>query len=152
VFSNVLAKLLAPHRDISRKRVTLLYRPHDSAAGAELVERDRRDATFAAQASGRNRVTARSVVSVQAAEQAAREEARGAGLVRFGMVVTATMLDADRNRVRQIESIVDSLGTTARIVLRRQWGSQAAGFLAGLPLGLVIPSHLKVPASVREAM
>lgn len=157
VFSNVLAKLLAPHREIARKRVTLLYRPHDAAAGAELVERDRRDAHFAAQASGRRRATARSVVSVQAAEQAAAEEARGAGLTRFGMVVTATVIgtdrnDIDRNRVHQVESIVDSLGTTARIVLRRQWGSQAAGFLAGLPLGLVLPAHLKIPESIREAM
>lgn len=151
VFSNVLAALLAPHRDIARKRVTLLYRPHDAAKGAELVERDRRDATFAAQA-GRSAASARSVVSVQAAEQAAREEARGAGLTRFGMIVTATVIDGDRSRVRQVESIVDSLATTARIVLRRQWGSQATGFLAGLPLGLVIPSHLKVPESLREAM
>jgi len=151
VFSNVLATLLSPHREIARKRVTLLYRPHDAAKSAELVERDRRDATFAAQ-STRGRVSARNILSVQAAEQAAQEEARGAGLVRFGMVVTATVLDADRSRIRQVESIVDSLGTTARIVLRRQWGSQATGFLAGLPLGLVIPAHLKVPAAVRDAM
>ena len=58
----------------------------------------------------------------------------------------------ERARLRQVESIVDSLGTTARIVLRRQWGAQSSGFLAGLPLGLVLPSHLKVPAAVREAM
>jgi hypothetical protein len=152
VFSNVLAKLLAPHRDISRKRVTLLYRPHDAARSAELVERDRRDALFAAQGGGRRGPSARNVVSVQAAEQAAREEARGAGLTRFGMMVTATVIGADRDTVRQVESTVDSLGTASRIVLRRLWGSQSAGFLAALPLGLVIPAHLKVPASVREAM
>ncbi|MDQ2729251.1 MAG: hypothetical protein M3Y91_15645, partial [Actinomycetota bacterium] len=152
VFSNVLAKLLAPHRDISRKRVTLLYRPHDSARSAELVERDRRDALFAAQGSGRKGPSARNLVSVQAAEQAAREEARGAGLTRFGMLVTATVIDADRSRLRQVESTVDSLATTGRIVLRRLWGSQSAAFLACLPLGLVIPSHLKVPAAVRDTM
>jgi len=152
VFSNVLAKLLAPHRDISRKRVTLLYRPHDSARSAELVERDRRDALFAAQGTTRRGPSARNVVSVQAAEQAAREEARGAGVIRFGMLVTATAIGADRDRMRQVESVVDSLGTSSRIMLRRVWGSQSAAFLAALPLGLVIPSHLKVPASVREAM
>jgi hypothetical protein len=143
---------LAPHRDISRKRVTLLYRPHDAARSAELVERDRRDALFAAQGGGRRGPSARNVVSVQAAEQAAREEARGAGLTRFGMMVTATVIGADRDTLRQVESTVDSLGTASRIVLRRLWGSQSAGFLAALPLGLVIPAHLKVPASVREAM
>ena len=81
-----------------------------------------------------------------------REEARGAGLTRFGMMVTATVIGADRDTLRQVESTVDSLGTASRIVLRRLWGSQSAGFLAALPLGLVIPAHLKVPASVREAM
>jgi hypothetical protein len=152
VFSNVLAKLLAPHRDITRKRVTLLYRPHDAGQSAELVERDRRDAQFAAQGGSRRPASARNLVSVQATEQAAREEARGAGVTRFGMMVTATVIGADRDRMRQVESTVDSLGTASRIVLRRLWGSQSAGFLAALPLGLVIPAHLKVPASVREAM
>lgn len=153
VFSNVLAKLLAPHRDIARKRVTLLYRPHDSARSAELVERDRRDALFVAQGAGRRGPSARNLVSVQAAEQAAREEARGAGLTRFGMLVTATVLgNADRGALRQVESTVDSLATSSRIALRRVWGSQSAAFVAALPLGVVIPSHLKVPASVREAM
>jgi hypothetical protein len=152
VFSNVLAKLLAPHRQIARKRVTLLYRPHDSAQSAQLVERDRRDALFAAQGSSRKGATARSLVSVKAAEQVAEEEARGAGLTRFGIIVTATVVDGGRSKVRQVESIVDSLATASRIVLRRQWGSQQSGFLAGLPLGLVIPAHLKVPQAVRDAM
>ena len=152
VFSNVLAKLLAPHREITRKRVTLLYRPHDAAAGAELVERDRRDAMFALQSSGRRVASARNVLSVQAAEQAAAEEARGAGLTRFAMLVTATVVDADRSRVRQVESITEALATTARVTLRRQWGSQASGFLAALPLGLVLPAHLRVPEAMREAM
>ena len=31
VQSGVLARLLAPHRDIARKRVTLLYRPIDAS-------------------------------------------------------------------------------------------------------------------------
>ncbi|WP_342746841.1 SCO6880 family protein [Georgenia soli] len=37
VQSGVLAKLLAPHRDIARKRVTLLYRPVDAARAAAIV-------------------------------------------------------------------------------------------------------------------
>ena len=38
VFSNVLANLLAPHPDIARKRVALLYRPYDTAAAVRVVE------------------------------------------------------------------------------------------------------------------
>jgi len=37
VQSGVLARLLAPHRDIARKRVTLLYRPVDAAKAAARV-------------------------------------------------------------------------------------------------------------------
>lgn len=140
VYSSVLAKLLAPHPDIARKRVSLLYRPHDSARAAELVERDRRDALFNASGGRRRVVSARSSHSVQAAEQAAEEEARGAGLVRFGMLVTATVMgQADRARARQVEAVVDSLATSSRVVLRRAWGSQSAGFLAALPLRLGAP-------------
>ena len=153
VYSSVLAKLLAPHPDIARKRVSLLYRPHDSAGAAELVEKDRRDALFNASGGRRRVISARSSHSVQAAEQAAQEEARGAGLVRFGMLVTATVMgEADSSRLRQVEAVVDSLATSSRVVLRRAWGSQSAAFLAALPLGLVLPAHLRVPAGLREAM
>ena len=153
VYSSVLAKLLAPHPDIARKRVSLLYRPHDSARAAELVERDRRDALFNASGGRRRVVSARSSQQVQAAEQAAEEEARGAGLVRFGMLVTATVMgQADEARLRQLGAVVDSLATSSRVVLRRAWGSQSAGFLAALPLGLVLPAHLRVPSGLREAM
>lgn len=153
VYSSVLAKLLAPHPDIARKRVSLLYRPHDSARAAELVERDRRDALFNASGGRRRVVSARSSHSVKAAEQAAEEEARGAGLVRFGMLVTATVMgQAGPAQLRQTEAVVDSLATSSRVVLRRAWGGQSAGFLAALPLGLVLPAHLRVPAGLREAM
>ena len=42
---------------------------------------------------------------------------------------------------------VDNAATSARIRLRRATGSQAAAFIAGLPLGMVLPAHLKVPAA-----
>ena len=42
--SDVLARLLRPHPEIDRKRVTLLYRPLDSAKAARIVESDHRDA------------------------------------------------------------------------------------------------------------
>jgi hypothetical protein len=47
---------------------------------------------------------------------------------------------------------IDMLAPPARIRLRRMYGAQAASFAAALPLGLVIPDHLQVPQTIREAM
>jgi hypothetical protein len=156
VFSNVLANLLAPHPDIARKRVALVYRPYDTAAAVRVVESDRRDATFAA--SGRRVGRARDLISVEAANRSAEEEAVGAGVVRFGMFVTATATATatatvtDDQDLALAASVVDSLGTSARIRLRRAVGAQAATFAASLPLGLVTSAHLQVPQAMREAM
>ncbi|PPG17168.1 hypothetical protein C5D36_04680 [Rathayibacter sp. AY1C6] len=51
VQSNILARLLAPHRDIACKRVTLLYRPIDPARAAALVEAGLNAAQFNSSAS-----------------------------------------------------------------------------------------------------
>ncbi|MEU6034147.1 SCO6880 family protein [Actinomadura sp. NPDC047616] len=147
VLSSVMTGLVSPHRDIARKRVTLLYRPYDPGAAAKIVERDRKDARF--RISGAQ-TAARDAVAVAAADQSAREEAKGAGLVRFAMLVTAT--------VRSVEELplataaIDTLAPPARVQLRRMYGSQASAFAAALPLGIVLPDHLQVPAMVREAM
>jgi len=134
---------VAPHKDVDRKRVTLVYRPHDPASATKAVENDRKDATFAAL--GRKVGRARDVLSVRAAEQSATEEATGAGVVRFGVLVTATVLDPAR--LPLAVAAVTGLGTMSRMQLRRVYGAQAAAFSAALPLGLVLPAHLRVPQS-----
>jgi hypothetical protein len=148
VYASVLSQLLAPHADVDRKRVTLLYRPMDSARGARIVEADKRAADFKVTAS--SRPSARAQADQRAADQAAQEEARGAGLVNFGMVVTATVTGADR--LPEARAAIDNLSTTARIALRTVYGSQDSAFAAGLPLGLVLPRHLKVPTEIRESL
>jgi hypothetical protein len=47
---------------------------------------------------------------------------------------------------------IDNLGATARILLRPAYGSQDSAFVAALPLGVVLQSHLAVPAGLREAL
>jgi len=148
VQSSVLEKLLAPHRAIARKRVTLVFRTMDSAQAANRVESDKNAADF--RATSQRRPSARAMREQKCAAANARDEADGAGLVNFGMIVTATVAAAAD--LPQAVTAIDDLSATARIRLRRVYGSQASAFAACLPLGIVLPHHLKVPSAVREAL
>lgn len=146
VQSGVLARLLAPNRDIARKRVTMLYKPIEPAKAAALAQNDLRAAEF--RASSTNKPLARDSLAVRAAAATAAEEASGAGLVNFGILVTATVLDP-RKEV-DARATVDNLAATARLNLRPVYGSQDSAFAAALPLGLVLSKHVAVPAVLRE--
>lgn len=148
VQSGVLARLLAPHRDVARKRVTLLYRPLDAARAAAIVEADLRAAEF--RLTSTSKPAARDSLAVRAAAATASEEASGAGLVQFGMLVTATVADLDK--AADARAAIDNLAATARLRLRPVYGSQDSAFAAALPLGLVLPKHIKVPAELREKL
>ena len=148
VRENVLARLIAPHGDIARKRVTLLYRVIDPGEAARIVERDLHNAEFRVNSSARP--TARAVVEQQAARATAQEEARGAALVNFGMLLTATVLD--EAQLDLARAALDNLAPAARISLRPVWGSQDSAFAAALPVGLFLPAHLKVPEQIRQAL
>jgi hypothetical protein len=108
VLSSVLDRLVAPSADIPRKRVTLLYRPHDPATAAQLVESDVRTARFAA--TSRRDGSARDDLGLRAARQSAAEEAAGAGLLRFSMLVTATAYDLRARRGRRSVRFHPGLG------------------------------------------
>lgn len=148
VRSDVLVPLLKPHPEVPRKRITLLYRPYADADTPEIAQHDVDTATFRAQQ--RRLARARDSLAVRQAQKTADEEAEGAGLGRFGMIVTATVPGGGEDDVRRCVSVVDNLGRSARLRLRRVRSSQDTTFLAGLPLGLVIPAHLKLPGDWRE--
>ena len=148
VRENVLARLIAPHPDIARKRVTILYRLIDPGEAARIVERDLHNAEF--RVNSATKPSARAVVEQQSARAAAQEEARGAALLNFGMLVTATVLE--EQQLRAALSAINNLAPTARVTLRPVWGSQDSAFAAALPVGLFLPAHLKVPESVRAAL
>jgi len=148
VQSGVLARILAPHRDIARKRVTILYKPIDAARAAAIVEADLRSAEF--RASSANRPSARDSLAVRQAATTASEEAAGAGLVNFGLLVTATVLDVDQ--APEARAAIDNLSATARLRLRPMYGSQDVGFIGALPLGLILTKHLRVPTEVRDRL
>ncbi|GGX36604.1 SCO6880 family protein [Streptomyces chryseus] len=146
VLSSVLTSLMEPAEDIARKRVTLLYRPHDPATAARVVERDKRDAEW--RMNNTKSVKARDTTAVRAAQQSAEEEASGAGVVRFSLLVTATV--TDKKDLPRAEAALDTLSGSSRLALRLVAGSQAAAFAAALPIGLVLPLHLVVPSSIRD--
>lgn len=148
VRENVLSRLIAPHGDIARKRVTLLYRVIDPGEAARMVERDLHNAEF--RVNSQARPTARAVLEQQAARATATEEARGAALVNFGMLLTATVLD--EHHLPSARAAIENLAPTARVNLRPVWGSQDSAFAAALPVGLFLPAHLKVPEAVRQAL
>jgi hypothetical protein len=148
VQSSVLHRLLLPHPDVARKRVTLLYKPLSVAAAARTVEADKRNADF--RVASADRPSARALRDKQAADKTAEDEAGGHGLVSFGLLVTATC--APDQDLREVEAAMDQLAGAARISLRPVYGSQDSAFAASLPLGLVLASHLKVPAAVRASL
>jgi hypothetical protein len=62
--------------------------------------------------------------------------------------VTATVMSGDE--LSSAAAAIDALAPAARVQLRRAYGAQASAFAAALPLGIVLPSHLRVPAIIRE--
>ncbi|MEU7314825.1 SCO6880 family protein [Streptomyces sp. NPDC007083] len=148
VFSNVLTGLVQPSRDIARKRVTLLYRPHSRAEGARVVQQDYKNALFTAQQQPIGRAS--DDAEVVAARKAAEEQAQGHGVIQFGLLITATVDSAED--LPRATAAVDNLAPAARIAVRPAYGSQAAAFAAALPLGLVLPLHTALPQTVRDAM
>lgn len=148
VQSGVLRRLLQPHRDIARKRVTLTYQAVDPGRAAAIVEADRNAAAF--KVTGNAKATQRDIDAVKATAASASEESAGAGLVEFGMLVTATVTDS--SMIADAHAAIDNLGASARLLLRPAYGSQDSAFAAALPLGLVLPKHLMVPAAFREKL
>lgn len=156
-YDTSLKQLLSPDNRIARKRVTLLYRPIPAERTSALVDRRERNATMVS-TTGRTKRAANSAAS-RASQQTAEEEAAGAGLTLFGMVVTATSLngsgDLSRATVEDLKGarqMIASQSAKARLKLRVALNSSDSAFVAGLPLGIVLPEHTRVPASVTDSL
>jgi hypothetical protein len=147
VFDSVLLPLTSPMGGVRRKRVTLLFRPLDAATAPAALDRQVRAAVNRA---GRRRglVHAHDSVEVRAAVQAAGEEATGAGVTNFSLLVTVT--EDGESALRQASETVTRAARQAQIRLRPVHGGQAAAFATGLGVGLVPADHSVIPPSVRE--
>ena len=147
-YKNALRRATQPTDGVLRKRITMLYRPVPAEKTTDVVERAVNDAQFAG--SQKQRPTAQQQIRRAAAAKSAHEEAQGAGVTRFGMVITITC--ADTTKFKQLEKQVPGLVTSARLKVRQPLGNQAVTFQSGLPLGLVVPDHMLLPDEVRDWM
>ncbi|MEV0688271.1 SCO6880 family protein [Nocardia sp. NPDC050378] len=145
VMETVLEELLRPRPDLPRKRVAIVYRLHSAAEATSLVDSDFRDAV-AAEQTERGISSAAARIRVGNTSAAREEQARGAGLTRFGVLVTVTdHLDAD---LPGIEASVKGMAAASRLTVRRCYGYQAAGFAASLGIGLILPEHASISERV----
>ncbi|MEV1112586.1 SCO6880 family protein [Micromonospora sp. NPDC049751] len=149
VRASVLRTMLDASDGTRRKRVALLYRPLDPATSARIVESDRRTAQFMA-TSKRGMVQARASAEVRAAEQAAAEEATGAGLVEFSLMLTITVDTPDQ--LDDAAVVVRNMTGSSRIAMRPAHRMQAAAFSCTLPVGILPWEQTLLPHELQEAM
>ncbi|MFI9834999.1 SCO6880 family protein [Streptomyces sp. NPDC051913] len=149
VRSSVLRSMLEAVSGTRRKRVALIYRPVDPATAARIVEADRRAAQFMA-TSGRGMVQARAASEVRAAEQTAAEEASGAGLVEFSLMLTVTVDSAEQ--LADAGVAVRNLTAASRVQMRPADRMQAAAFTCTLPVGILPWEQTFIPHELQEAL
>ncbi|MFE3795774.1 hypothetical protein KHQ06_24470 [Nocardia tengchongensis] len=145
VLETGLEELLRPRLDVPRKRVAVVYRLHSAAEAADLVDSDYKDA-LAAEQTERGIASASASIRVDNTRAARQEQARGAGLTRFGALITITdALDGD---LPGIEASVRAMSAAARLRVRRCYAAQAATFAASLGIGLILPEHTSISKRV----
>lgn len=147
IYDTALANLLRPERRVLRKRVTMLYRPEPADQTTAIVDRMENNANFA---SSLGRQRARNDLARARASQMALEEARGAGLVRQGIVITCTVPTVDQVRIAR--QVIDTQAASTRLKIRSAQGSQDVAFSASLPLGISLPHHSLIPVDVKDAL
>lgn len=145
VDEGVLRRILAPNPDVPRKRVAIIYRPHTAADAVKIVDTDYKNALIAEQG-GRGIGSVTASIKVESTSRAREEQARGHGLVRFGVLITVTEpLTGD---IPAIEAIVRDLSVQCRLKIRRAYRWQAAGFYGSLGIGAVLPEHATLPGAL----
>ena len=146
IYAKTLRELLKYDSHCDRKRVALLYRPVPVAEAETIAAQDVENASK--KASSTKRVRHRTQQAHEAAVQSAKEEARGAGLVNFGIAATATVCDEASLADAQIS--VEGRGRASRVVLRPTFGAHDTTFAATLPLGLVLNSYVGLTTKFQE--
>ena len=146
VTSSTLIRLLGPLSDCDRKRVTVIFHILPPDRTAFMAEQVRQMA--ANQVSQERRASIGAMSQVGKANRQAIETNRGAAIVFFGLLVTATVAAGDDEAIRldAATHAVEGAAGRARIDLRPCYGAQDSAFAASLPLGLNLRNY--TPPSV----
>lgn len=132
IHENVLESLLRISADVERKRVAIIYKPISAARTGDIAERDQIRTANAVTVAGR--YSARSLREARIAQRNANEEAAGAGIEDFAMIITATTSGDD---LEDVSSVVRALASSSKLArIRVAYGAQDSAFALGLPLGV----------------
>jgi hypothetical protein len=132
IHENVLEKLLRISADVERKRVAIIYKPISAARTGDIAERDQTRTTNAVTVGGGN--NARALREARIAQRNANEEAAGAGIEDFAIIITATTSD---DNLEDVSSVVRALASSSKLArIRIAYGAQDSAFALGLPLGV----------------
>lgn len=143
VVAKVLMPVLEPTEGVV-KRMTFLYKMIDPAVAGTLAESDHQAAE--GRIVSAKKPTARQRRIAHEADVVRSNEAEGAALLNFAIVLTASVEDVAN--IADAKATVSHQGATARLLLRIMHGSQDSAFAQGLGvLGLVTEKHLKVPTA-----
>lgn len=133
--SRILQDLLTARAEIPRKRVAFIYGPYTPAAATTIVNKDDAD-TRQAIRSHVGRLDERTIVRREQAEAARAEQARGAGMTRISMIITATCpVEGD---LAKLETQITNLTTGSSLKVRPANDQQGPTFLAGLGIGILL--------------
>ena len=144
VQSNVLERVLTPSRDVERKRFTAIYTPLDVAKAPDVVERDVDKTQNAVKLEG-PRPKQRTQNRASQALKTAQQEARGAAVVDFSFIITATVSAGpdEFERLAVAKAAMESSSASSHLVEREAFGAMDSAFVMGLPLGM-LPDQQKL--------
>ena len=148
VIAKVLVPILDPTPNVT-KRITFLYKIIDPAEAGQIAERDHQAAE--GRIVSAKKPTARQQRTAHEADVVRTNEANGAALMNFAIMVTATVRDVAN--LPDARATVDHQGATARLLLRLMHGTQDSAFAQSLGvLGLVTEKHLNVPTFLSNGL
>jgi len=153
MYATTIKPMLAAHPQVPVKRVSFIYTPKSPDQSALLAGKDKRNAQYRA-TSGRASQRAHNEAEATAATAAA--EAKGAALVDFSVLITATaVLEPDTDTTDTLSEMlaaVDTLAPQVRFQHRLIYSHQAAAFLQTLCLGLNANRQPSTPRFIREGL
>lgn len=148
--SVILKRLLQPQtsHQILRKRVSIIYRPLPQEKASNAVEKDLSNAIFTKNAA--SKPSANHEKAVNAAKATAQEEAHGAGLDDFALLITTTVASVEH--LEDAKTANNNLSASARLRTRIWYGAQDFAFAMSMPFGLQPAWHINTPKIITKVM